>query len=68
MVMGAGNDVFVPPWIAEATAQYYQADRLHIFPDTAHAVMLEPHWEEVAESLSAWLDTLAEDTGSRSAA
>lgn len=68
MVMGAGNDVFVPPWIAEATAQYYQADRLHIFPDTAHAVMLEPHWEEVAESLSAWLVTLAEDTGSRSAA
>ncbi|EKV28688.1 hypothetical protein C882_0900 [Caenispirillum salinarum AK4] len=55
LVMGAGNDVFVPSWIVEATARYYRADSLRIFPDTAHAMMLEPHWEDVAEGLEEWL-------------
>lgn len=55
LVMGAENDVFVPPWIVEATARYYAADALRIFPNTAHAMMLEPNWQEVAEGLEDWL-------------
>lgn len=58
LVMGAENDVFVPPAVVEATARYYQADDLEILPDTAHAMMLEPHWHEAAEVLEAWLTRL----------
>ncbi|GAA0593054.1 alpha/beta hydrolase [Caenispirillum bisanense] len=55
LVLGAERDVFVPPAVVEATACYYKADALRIFPDTAHAMMLEPHWHEVAEYLETWL-------------
>lgn len=55
LVMGAARDVFVPPAIVTATAQYYRADTLEILPDTAHAMMLEPHWEDVAGRLADWM-------------
>lgn len=54
-VLGAENDVFVPPVVVEATARYYQAETVEIMPDTAHAMMLEPHWQQAAERLETWI-------------
>ena len=59
LVMGAENDAFVPPNVAEATANHYGAD-LHILPDMAHAMMLERGWENVVDHLVEWTDGLIE--------
>lgn len=69
LVMGAEADAFVPPWVVEMTARYYRAEHTILFPDTAHAMMLEPHWEEVADALEGWLQRLdsASDTLARAA-
>lgn len=63
LVLGAEKDVFVPPPVVEATARYYQADRLEIIRDTAHAMMLEPHWQQVAERLENWLGRFDDGRG-----
>ncbi len=55
LALGARNDVFVSPAIVEETARWYKAD-VHIFPEMAHAMMLEMNWREVADYLLAWLD------------
>jgi non-heme chloroperoxidase len=54
LVLGARNDAFLTPVAVRATARTY-ATRAHIFPDMAHAMMLEPRWEQVAEHIAAWL-------------
>lgn len=68
LVMGAENDVFVPPYIVEATACYYKARALRIYPNTAHGMMLEPHWETVAADLEEWLLPLEKPQTLKSAA
>lgn len=54
LVLGARNDVFVSPALVRETARFYQTEA-HIFPDMAHAMMLELNWREVADHLLGWL-------------
>ena len=54
LVLGAENDFFVSPKMVRATAQVYETSA-EIFPDMAHAMMLEPGWKQVADRLLRWL-------------
>ncbi len=54
LVIGAAEDALFPVAESRATATAYGAD-LHIEPDMAHAMMLEPGWRGVAERLVQWL-------------
>ena len=64
LVLGAENDSFVYRGALEATAKTYRT-RPVVFPQMAHAMMLEHHWETVAETMFRWLNkTLSnEDIG-----
>lgn len=54
LVIGARNDALFSIAEVKQTAQAYGAD-LHLQPDMAHAVMLEPGWEAVAQRIIDWL-------------
>lgn len=54
LVLGAEKDFFVSPTMVEATARVY-GTRAHIIPNMAHAMMLEPQWQLVADLILAWL-------------
>lgn len=54
MVMAAQDDTLFTVREAERTADTYGAD-LHVEPGMAHAMMLEPGWQRVAERLVGWL-------------
>ena len=54
LVIGAENDFFVSPTMVEATAQVF-GTRAEIVPDLAHAMMLEPRWQAVADRILDWL-------------
>lgn len=56
LVMGAGQDLLVPPGQVQATARTLRTDAATIVPEMGHAMMLEPGWDEVAERIAAWLD------------
>jgi pimeloyl-ACP methyl ester carboxylesterase len=62
LVLGAENDFFVSPTMVEATAKAYGA-RAEIFPDMAHAMMLEPGWQGVADRILRWLPEAVALTG-----
>jgi len=53
-VLGAENDALFPPSLIEWTATAYETTA-HIFPDMAHAMMLEPGWQQVADEILKWL-------------
>lgn len=55
LALGARDDVFVSPAIVEETARWYKAEA-HIFPNMAHAMMLETNWREAADYLINWLN------------
>ena len=55
LVMGARDDVFVPPSVVERTARFYGAAPC-IVPDMAHAMMLDLTWRAAADALREWLD------------
>jgi pimeloyl-ACP methyl ester carboxylesterase len=55
LVLGAENDFFVSPTMIEATAKVYGTGS-EIFPDMAHAMMLEPGWQGVADRILRWLE------------
>lgn len=55
LVLGAENDFFVSPAMVRATAQVYGTEA-EIFPDMAHAMMLEPGWQGVADRILRWLE------------
>ncbi|HXH02685.1 MAG TPA: alpha/beta hydrolase [Candidatus Competibacteraceae bacterium] len=57
LVLGAEGDVLVPPLMVEATARRF-GTRAEIFPDMAHAMMLERGWQRVAEHIRTWLQRL----------
>lgn len=57
MVLGAERDTFFPPPMIEATAQVYGV-AAEIFPDMAHAMMLESDWRKVADRILNWLERL----------
>lgn len=54
LVIGAQNDALFSIAEVKQTAQVYDAD-LHLQSDMAHAVMLEPGWEGVAQRIIDWL-------------
>ena len=55
LVLGAQRDVFVSPPLIRETARFYQADH-HIFPNMAHAMMLEANWQDAAAYLRGWIE------------
>lgn len=54
LVLGAANDRLFSPSEVRRTAQAYEAP-VHIEPDMAHAMMIEPGWQSVAERIRDWL-------------
>jgi pimeloyl-ACP methyl ester carboxylesterase len=58
LVLGAENDAFFPTLAIESTAKIYQADK-YIFPNIAHAMMLEKRWQTVADKMFDWLQQIA---------
>jgi pimeloyl-ACP methyl ester carboxylesterase len=54
LVLGAGRDAFFGTHSVEATAQYYGV-KAEVFPELAHAMMLEPCWQQVADRIIDWL-------------
>jgi pimeloyl-ACP methyl ester carboxylesterase len=54
LVMAAANDQVFTVAEAQATARAYGTDAV-IFPDMAHDMMLEPAWQQVADTIIGWL-------------
>jgi pimeloyl-ACP methyl ester carboxylesterase len=57
LVLGAERDGAVPRQDVEATARAYHSEAE--FFDTAHDMMLEPGWQQVADRIIEWMDTQA---------
>lgn len=55
LVLGAENDALFAPWMVEQSAAIY-GDHAEIFPGMAHAMMLEPDWEDPALRILEWLE------------
>lgn len=55
LVLGAADDVFVPPHLVRTTARHYGAEA-RVLPDMAHAMMLEANWRDAADALLEWLE------------
>ena len=54
LVLGAAQDFFVSPILVRATADAYKTDAV-VFPDMAHAMMLDTEWQRVADYIVDWL-------------
>jgi pimeloyl-ACP methyl ester carboxylesterase len=54
LVLAAQRDAIFTPREARRTARRYRAE-FKLFPDTAHDMMLEATWQDVADSILAWL-------------
>ncbi len=59
MVLGAGRDAFFPDFMLEEAARFHNVAPT-IFPDMAHAMMLESGWRDVASAIAQWLETQAQ--------
>lgn len=58
LVLGAERDMLFSPDMVRETAASYRLDA-EIFPNMAHAMMLERDWQAVAERIIDWLDEQA---------
>jgi pimeloyl-ACP methyl ester carboxylesterase len=54
LVLGAERDILVPPSQVEKAARYYGTEA-EIFPDMGHLMMLEAHWQKVADRIIEWI-------------
>jgi pimeloyl-ACP methyl ester carboxylesterase len=54
LVLGASRDAFFSESMVEDTARLHGVTA-RMFPDMAHAMMLEPQWERVADAIRTWL-------------
>jgi len=54
LILGAENDIIVPPKEIGKTARSFNAD-YKIFPNVAHDLMLERGWQTVADFMIDWL-------------
>jgi len=54
LVLGAESDILVPPAQTEQAARFYGVEA-EIFPGMGHVMMLETHWQKVAERIIEWL-------------
>ena len=59
LVMGAHNDAFISTAQVRATARAHDV-AARIFPNMAHAMMLEPRWQQVADHMLGWLRRLGD--------
>jgi pimeloyl-ACP methyl ester carboxylesterase len=57
MVIGADGDRISTPEDVEATARHHDV-RATIVAGPAHMMMLDQHWERVAQPIARWLATL----------
>jgi non-heme chloroperoxidase len=55
LVLGAARDAFFSESMVEDTARLHGVTAT-MFPDMAHAMMLEPQWERVTETIRTWLE------------
>jgi pimeloyl-ACP methyl ester carboxylesterase len=55
LVLGAARDAFFNTAMIEEAARFHAVSPM-IFPDMAHAMMLEPEWLGVAQSIHSWLE------------
>lgn len=62
LVIGGARDEFIPPVDVQLTGVYYGL-RPVILPGCAHAVMIEPAWEDAARLLRDWLAVTFETRG-----
>lgn len=71
LVIGARNDEIVPSEIVHRTAERYGAECI-LIDHIAHAMMLDTHWQKVADAVLGWmkenLADKAENPGKQSAA
>ncbi len=58
LVLGGGADATILPSEVQATARAY-GTTAQIFPATAHDMMLEPKWRDVANAILAFAKTIA---------
>jgi alpha-beta hydrolase superfamily lysophospholipase len=54
LVLGGANDAAISPGEIEATARRHNT-QAELFPNVAHAMMLEPGWQAVADRILGWL-------------
>mgnify|MGYP000600200714 CR=1 FL=1 len=54
LVLGAENDVLIPPDQVRMTARRYGAEA-HILPGLGHGMMMESDWRVAADPIVAWL-------------
>ena len=57
LVIGADGDQIFRPYEVEATAVAYRTDAV-MLAGRGHDLMLEPGWEEVAETIRRWVETI----------
>lgn len=55
LVLGASDDQFIYEGALHATASTYRT-KAEVFPDMAHAMMLDHGWEKPAERMAEWLE------------
>jgi len=55
LVLGAENDIFIPPVFVHSTAKAYNT-QAHIFPGMGHAMMLDKDWQAAADRILGWLN------------
>jgi alpha-beta hydrolase superfamily lysophospholipase len=55
LVLGGANDVAISSSEIEATARRHNT-RAELFPNMAHAMMLESGWQTVADRILSWLE------------
>lgn len=58
LVVGAGRDHATPAFAVRAVARRYPHAAHLEFPGMAHWILSEPGWEQVAEAVLQWLETL----------
>ncbi len=60
LVMGAADDVIIPPEFVNSTARLHNT-QAHIFSDMGHAMMLDRDWQEPADRMLNWFDEIGID-------
>jgi pimeloyl-ACP methyl ester carboxylesterase len=55
LVIGAGHDAFFPAGALDESARFHGVSPM-MFPEMAHAMMLEPEWSDVASAIAKWMD------------
>ncbi len=67
LVLGGEKDALFTQRMVQATARAYGVEA-EIFPDMAHMMMLEPGWQQVADRINSWIETLEREQEGTAAA